>query len=84
MLTGGPILISVLLSIQLLSVFREQLIIGQFIFLFLSLVTIWIVKLPVWTETDLITGSDKTMLVMNSCNSCLICHFILSRLAFYI
>ena len=83
MLADRPILVSVLLSIQLLSVFRK-LIIGQFIYLCFSLVTIGIVKLPGRTETDQITGSDKTMVVVNSCKSCLIFHFILSRLASYI
>ena len=78
------ILVSVLLSIQLLSVFRKQLIIGQFIYLCFSLVTIWIIKLPEQTETDLVTRPDKNMLVVNSCNSCLISHLILSRPAFYI
>ena len=84
MVVDRSILVSVLLSIQLLSVFWKQLIIGQFIFLCFILFTIWIAKLPERTETDQITGSDKTMLVVNSCNSCLICHFLWSRLASYI
>ena len=83
MVADRPVLVSVLLSIQLLSVFRKQLIIDQFIFLRFSLVTICIVKLPERTETAQIAGSDKTMLVVNNCNSCLICHFIWSRLASY-
>ena len=46
----------------LLLVSRKHLVIGQFSLSLncFSLVTIWVVNLPEWTEMGLITGSDQT------------------------
>ena len=65
------ILVSALSAIQLLSVLRKHLVIGQFSFslffigqvilCFSQVTMIWVVHLPGQTKTDLITGSDQTV-----------------------
>ena len=54
---------------QLLSVLRKYLVIGQFSFPCFSFDTIRVVNLPEGTETDLITGSDQTVRDVHSCDS---------------
>ena len=58
MLANRPILVGAVFSVQLLSVLRKRLIIGQFsAFLCYSLVPMRGVDLLKQTETDLIAGS---------------------------
>ena len=41
--------------------FGKSLVLVSSVFLCLSLVTIWVVNLPEWTETGVITGLDQTV-----------------------
>ena len=66
MLAGMPILVSALQPIQFLSVLRKHLVIGQFS---CSLFRIGQPTGSKPTGTDLITGSDKTVRTVHSCNS---------------